>query len=71
MISRRNKILGKTATEVNQIIATFMPIEQAMRKCALPTALGGISKMRSLFPEYEDIFDFVAAELSNYLNSEI
>jgi hypothetical protein len=71
MISRRNKILGKTATEVNQIITTFMPIEQAMRKCALPTALGGINKMRALYPEYEDIFDYVVAELSNYLNSEV
>ena len=57
-------------TEVNQIITTFMPIEQAMRKCALPTALGGINQMRALFPEYDDIFAYVSSELSNYLDSE-
>jgi len=70
MISRKNKILGKTAVEINQIITTFMPIEQALRKCALPTALNGINQIRSTYPEYGEIFDYVAAELSNYLNSE-
>lgn len=71
MISGRNKTLGKNSAQVNQIISTFMPIEQAMRKCALPTALGGINLMRAGFPEYEDIFEYVASELSNYLNSEV
>lgn len=71
MISGRNRTLGKNSTEVNQIITIFTPIEMAMRKCALPTALGGISQMRSGFPEYHDIFDYVIAELSNYLNSEV
>lgn len=71
LISCRNKALGKNSTEVNQIINTFMPIEQAMRKCAIPTALGGINLMRSGYPEYEDIFEYIASELSNYLNSEV
>jgi hypothetical protein len=70
MISGRNRMLAKTSAEVNQIITTFMPIEQAMRKCALPTALGGINQMRAGFPEYDDIFAYVAGELSNYLGSE-
>lgn len=70
LISGRNRMLEKNSTQVNQIITTFTPIELAMRKCALPTALLGIAQMRSLFPEYLDIFDYVSSELTNYLNSE-
>lgn len=70
-ISARNRALSKTSAEVSAIITNFMPIEMALRKCALPTALGGIMQMKPAYMEYEDIFNEIISKLNTYLASEV
>ncbi len=70
-ISARNRALAKTSAEVSAIITNFMPIEMALRKCALPTALGGIIQMKPAYTEYEDIFNEIINKINAYLASEV
>lgn len=71
LLSVRNRALGKTSAQVNQIISTFAPIEMALRKCALPTAVGGIQAMAPSFPEYSQDFDYLLGKLSSFLANEV
>lgn len=71
LLSVRNRALGKTSAQVNQIIGTFAPIEMALRKCALPTAAGGIQAIAPSFPEYAQDFDYLLGKLNSFLANEV
>lgn len=71
ILSVRNRALDKSSAQVNQIISTFTPIEMALRKCALPTAAGGIQAMAPSFPEYSQDFDYLLGKLNSFLANEV
>lgn len=71
MLSVRNRALGKTPQQVSSLISTFMPIEMALRKCALPTALGGLQQIAPSFPEYETEMNYVMEQLTAYITNEV
>jgi hypothetical protein len=70
LLSIRNLELGKTSQQVSTMISTFLPIEMALRKCAIPTALGGIMMMAPAFPEYTDQFNYAIGKITTFLATE-
>ena len=70
ILSVRNVELGKTSTQVNQMISAFVPIEMALRKCALPTALGGIVYMEPSWPDYATEFAVAKDALWGFIEEE-
>jgi len=55
---------------INTVIANFSGIEQALRKCAIPTAKSGIQSLSSVYTEYSNEFSYALTEINNYLNIE-
>lgn len=70
LISIRNLELGLTSQQVTTIITTFVPIEMALRKCAIPTALGEIMQMAPSFPQYSDLFNYAIEKIQIFLEEE-
>jgi hypothetical protein len=70
LMSVRNIELGKTSAQVNTVISTFLPIEMALRKCAIPTALGGINQIAPMFPEYAELFQYASDKITTFLAGE-
>ena len=70
VLSIKNLELGKTSQQVSAMITSFLPIEMALRKCALPTALGGIKQMRAGWSDYSNEFDIAIAALEGFLAGE-
>lgn len=70
VLSVKNLELGKTSAQVNTMISAFLPIEMALRKCALPTALGGILYMKPTWAEYDAEFQMAVDDLQAFLASE-
>lgn len=70
ILSIRNRSLGKTSAQVNTMISAFFPIEMALRKCALPTALGGIMQIKTIYAGYDAEFQYAITELQAFLANE-
>lgn len=70
MLSAKNILLGKTSAQVNAIISSMAPIEQALRKCALPTALYAIQMISPAYPEYAEEFTYAVDSLHAFIDNE-
>jgi hypothetical protein len=70
ILSIKNLVLGKTSSQVSSMISAFLPVEMALRKCALPTALGAMRLMRPAYGEYSEEFQYAIDELENFLAGE-
>lgn len=55
---------------INTVIQTFSTIENAIRKCAIPTAKSALTSILPLYPEYNEEFTYALNEINNYLLSE-
>jgi hypothetical protein len=55
---------------INAVIQTFSGIENALRKCALPTALSAINTIIPVYTEYNNEFLYAKLDLENFLANE-
>jgi hypothetical protein len=55
---------------INTVIQTFSGIENALRKCALPTALSAINNIIPVYTEYNNEFLYAKLDLENFLTNE-
>lgn len=63
-IGARNKILNKNGSQVSVLLNQLLPVKLLLETGALGTARYSCSQLKTVYIEYEDIFDYVINEVN-------
>jgi hypothetical protein len=65
-IGARNKILNKTGTQVGAVLTQMLSVKLLLETGALGTARSACSQLVYVFPEYQDILNYVISQINNF-----
>lgn len=62
----RNKILNKNGTQIAALITQLLPVKLLLDTGALGTARYSCVQLKTIYTEYEDIFDYIINEINSF-----
>jgi hypothetical protein len=65
-VGARNKILNKTGTQVITLLTQLLGVKSLLETGALGTARSICGQLLVVYPEYNDIFSMVIAEINSF-----